>query len=272
MKYIRVFFMCFGMFTAIPCPYRPWEEKSRNLMMVFFPIIGLIIGLLWYALYLITEKISLPMQLQAAALMIYPYLVTGFIHLDGFMDTSDAVLSRRPLEEKLRILKDPHTGAFAIISLAVLFIVCFAAMLAILEGINRDINRYENLMTVLILIPVISRVCSAFAVLNLKHLNHIQYSGEFRKKVSRVHTIVLILMGFLIFVAGYLADIYLNLSGNTFLPSYGHLVVLLTTIITYLISLFYAVRQLGGMSGDLSGYSLTMAEACAIVTIANILH
>lgn len=44
-----------------------------------------------------------------------PGSVTGGIHLDGLLDTADALSSYKTKEEKLEILKDSHAGAFAII-------------------------------------------------------------------------------------------------------------------------------------------------------------
>lgn len=52
-------------------------------------------------------------------------IITGMLHLDGFMDVCDAILSRRSKEEKLRILKDSATGAFAVIPLVILFFLQF---------------------------------------------------------------------------------------------------------------------------------------------------
>jgi adenosylcobinamide-GDP ribazoletransferase len=150
-------------------------------MLVFLPVVGLVIGLIWYGLYLLAQKADMPLSLQAAALMLYPYLITGFIHLDGFMDTSDALLSRRTLEEKLRILKDPHTGAFAVISVAVLFIICYAAVTAVVEKVSTDNAQSaapEGAMLVLIFIPVVTRCCSSITVLAGKPLAHSQYKTE----------------------------------------------------------------------------------------------
>lgn len=39
-----------------------------------------------------------------------PLIVSGGIHLDGLVDTADALYSRRETEKKLEILKDPHVG------------------------------------------------------------------------------------------------------------------------------------------------------------------
>ena len=64
-------------------------------------------------------------MLQAAVAVLIPVLVTGGIHLDGFLDTSDALSSWQTTERRLEILKDPHTGAFAIIACCSYFLAAF---------------------------------------------------------------------------------------------------------------------------------------------------
>ena len=46
--------------------------------------------------------------------ILIPVLITGGIHLDGLLDTADALSSYKTKEEKLEILKDSHAGAFAL--------------------------------------------------------------------------------------------------------------------------------------------------------------
>ena len=115
MRLICAFFMCLGMFTSIPCPYRPWDEDARDWMLVTLPLVGLVIGLLWLLFGWIGTRL-LP-GMSGAVLAALPWLLTGFIHLDGYMDTCDAMLSWRPLEKRLEILKDSHTGAYAVVGL-----------------------------------------------------------------------------------------------------------------------------------------------------------
>ena len=267
MKYIQAFFMSLGMFSSIPCPYRPWNEKARHLMLVFLPFVGLVIGILWYGIYLLMDRINIPLQLQTAVLMLYPYIITGFIHLDGFMDTSDAILSRRPLEEKLRILKDPHTGAFAVISVAILFIICFASMFSIMEQINfkqaLDISKGDPMLS-LLLIPVISRCGSALAVLGMRPLAHSQYNGEpdAKKDVPKIIAVSIIGLSVILF-ALLLGSGVLELEAT-----YSVLIVLAGTVAAYLIAILSSTHHLEGVSGDLAGYSLTIAEAAAIVMLA----
>ncbi|HML36572.1 MAG TPA: adenosylcobinamide-GDP ribazoletransferase [Bacillota bacterium] len=267
MKYIQAFFMSLGMFSSIPCPYRPWNEKARRLMLVFFPLVGLVIGLIWYGLWLLLDWTDIPFQLQAAAMMLYPYLITGFIHLDGFMDTSDALLSRRPLKDKLQILKDPHTGAFAVISVAVLFVFCFGSMSVVIEQLHfKQALGVANgdPMLALILIPVITRCCSAIAVLGGKPLDHSQYRQEPEVKKPAAEVAAVCLMG--------LAAILVSLAIGTGMlgkaADWSVFLVMAGAVLAYLAAMLGAVRQLGGVSGDLAGYALTVGEGFAVVVLA----
>lgn len=270
MRFIQGFFMSLGMFSSIPCPYRPWNEKARHLMLAWLPWVGLVIGLIWYGLYFAMEQLGMPLQLEAAVLVLYPYLVTGFIHLDGYMDTSDAILSRRPLEEKLRILKDPHTGAFAVISVVVLMLLCYGAVASVVERINLTqalgIANGDPMLS-LILLPIITRCGSAIAVMIGKPLAHSQYKADEEKKKSaaEITAVVITLAGVFLTAYAYGAGVF---AAET---SFAPLVVLIGALAGYLVSILSAARQLGGVSGDLAGYSLSIAEASGLVVLAVIL-
>ena len=105
--------MAWGMFLAIPCPFRRWDEAARGRMLGFLPLIGLIVGAIWAAAAHLCTALNLPSAVRALILCALPWLVTGFLHLDGFMDVCDAVLSRRDLETRLhtRLFRDCGSNA-----------------------------------------------------------------------------------------------------------------------------------------------------------------
>lgn len=238
--------MAFSMFSALPLPLRVWDEKARPLMLVFLPVVGLVLGLLWYGLAQLMRLLVLPGAVFAALLTLYPYLITGHLHLDGYMDCADAILSRRSPEEKRRILKDPHVGAFAVISLAALFLLCFAFAFSLPETAE---------LRALIFVPAAVRCASALCVENFRPLPGSQYAKGFDRSARRVHSGVLGAM------------LLLSLSAAFLLGGTGAILPLLAAALACLLSILYAKGQLGGMSGDVAGYGTVLGEAAALAAM-----
>ena len=103
---ITAFFMAWGMFLSIPCPAKIWDEKARPWQLVYLPLVGLLVGAIWALAAYLTGLFGRLPAICAAILAALPFLLTGFIHLDGFMDCCDAILSRRDLATRQKILKD----------------------------------------------------------------------------------------------------------------------------------------------------------------------
>ena len=116
------FLIALSMYSRIPVPQAEWTEKNLRWALCFFPLVGAVIGALGYGVYCLCEFLALPQLLAGALLTALPVVVTGGIHLDGFADTVDALSSYGDREKKLQILKDPNTGAFAVIGLCAYFL------------------------------------------------------------------------------------------------------------------------------------------------------
>ena len=210
-EWIYGFFMAWGMFLAIPCPKKIWSESARRRMLACLPLVGLIAGGVWALCAWLGG--FLPRPIGALLCAAAPWLVTGFMHLDGFMDVCDAVMSRRDMETRQRILKDSHCGAFAVIC-----------------------------MVLLALVPVASRACAALAVLTLRPMTTSQYSAMERGGAPVVFAALILAA----------ACITAALVWGSFAP--------LAAAAVYALAAWYGVKQLGGMSGDVSGFALTLAE------------
>jgi len=218
-------------------------------MLVFLPLVGLMIGFLWCLLFWLIAYFPIPLQLKAAFLAIYPFFITGFIHLDGFMDTQDALLSRRPLADKLRILKDPNCGAFSVISLVILFLLQFAAMWALVEGSLEPEALWKNsgYFLTFMLIPFFSRSGSALAIFTLKPLGHSQYKEGEEKAGKKAYVIAVALMN-LIFLS--LFCLITGLQGSF---EYKALLVLLLVMGSCKAAIRWGFRGSGRLCTDHSG-------------------
>ena len=240
--------MSLGMFCAIPLPYHLWDDSCVNLMLPFFPLVGALIGVIWWGIVKLLLLIGIHMMLIAAVSTVIPFIITGFLHLDGYMDTNDAVLSRRPLEDKLRILKDPRAGAFAVISVAVLFILQFAAIYTVTAN-----GKY---LALLIVMPVISRCCSAFVLLALKPMPQSGYANMFRQNSGLGQKVCILIIAIL---AAWAAFLFAGIRG---------VAVTAVVIAGYAAAMAYVYHDLKGVSGDLAGYALVIGELCGLTAIA----
>ena len=93
MKYLTGFMMAWGNFCSLPCPATRWDENYRSLMLGFLPFIGLVIGIIWSAVYFGLVYVGFPFFVVAFLITFVPFALCGFMHMDGFMDTSDALAS-----------------------------------------------------------------------------------------------------------------------------------------------------------------------------------
>ena len=242
-RFWNAFCMCYGMFTALPCPYRPWDEDARDMMLVCLPIVGALLGLLWAALGALGMMWLTP-ALRAALIAALPWLLTGFIHLDGYMDTCDAILSWRPLEQRLHILKDVHTGAFAVVGLGLLMMFSHSAAMGL---------QWSDLRA-LLFVPVVSRCGSAFCVLTLQPIGHSEYAKTEGKAAQRIAVVAIWL------IAVIACAICLR----------GPVLALLAETAVYAAAMAWACHTLKGVSGDVAGFALSVAECAALIALANI--
>ena len=241
--YLHGFIMCQSMFCAIPCPVQLWDENARDRMLPMLPIVGLEIGALWALLGWITGQLGLPALVRGLILGVYPYLATGFLHLDGFMDVTDAVKSCRDLAKRREILKDSHVGSFAVIGLCLLVIAQVALFASVPAGQSS---------LILLFIPAVSRCGSALAVTGLPAMSTSQYASQ-KKPISRLW---------------WLGGLTCLLVGLSFLTCGRLGFVTVGCLVGYGFALYRGYSSLEGMNGDIAGYALTLGELWAAAVYA----
>ncbi|WP_040191979.1 adenosylcobinamide-GDP ribazoletransferase [Clostridium culturomicium] len=247
-KYFKGFLMAVSMFTIIPLPHNIWDDEGGKHIMKFYPVVGLIVGFIWYGVYKVLQLLGASTMITAAIIMIVPFILTGMLHLDGFMDVCDALLSRRSKEEKLRILKDSHTGAFAVIALAMLFTVNFAAVYTIVD-INTNPLGF-------IFIPIISRSLIGYLLLSKEAMKGSSL-GAFFKQGTGVVDRALLMMALI--VATFTAIVFINVNAG---------IMVSVMIVTALLLVDNCCREFDGISGDTAGFGLVMAETVGILILA----
>lgn len=235
--------MALGLYTALP-GFAGWDDGCAGLLAPALPVVGLILGALWAALTALARAV-LPEPLAACILVLSLPAMTGFLHLDGYMDVADALLSSRSREEKLRILKDSHVGSFAVLALACLLMLEAAAALSL----------GETPLWPLVFLPVVSRSTASVALMSLPPLSQSAYGRlNYDGATGGRRAFCLACGG-----AAVLAALITGCQGG---------VACLLAGAGGALACFAAVRSLGGMNGDVAGCMICCAEGCGLVALA----
>ena len=247
------------MYSRIPVPGAVWKDGMPRYTMGFFPWVGICIGVLHYLIY---RFLPVPAPALVLILAVLPLVVTGGIHVDGFMDTADAFHSYGDREKKLEILSDPHIGAFAVIRILILAGLYLAALVVLIWDSSWKELRNEALLCVSGSF-ILSRAASGMLMLILPAARKDGMAADMKTgSPVKVNMVLLGVQGIAVITAGVII--------SPLIMTMGVLAALLTTVWF----LFGKVRALGGITGDLCGWYLCVTECgmlCSMAAICRIL-
>ena len=248
MHIIRSFFIAIANYSAIPVPNFEWREEDMRYTLCFFPFVGLIIAALEFLWFRICDAESIGTVARTLIGTVLPILVTGGFHVDGYMDTMDALSSHRSPEEKRRILKDSHIGAFAVIRILVYYMLYAAAFSEIQTGAQ---------MLVVCFGFVLTRALSGLAALHFPTAGGkgtlAGMADASAKKISSIILLIVMAVSILLMVI------------CAVLPGIAAAVAAEGMLFYYY---FMSKKEFGGVSGDLAGYFVTAAELAIVIAVA----
>jgi adenosylcobinamide-GDP ribazoletransferase len=222
---------------GMPAP----QELGRSLL--FYPLVGLLFGgILWALNWLM---LGAPLLLHAALLLTVWVLLSGALHLDGLADSADAWLGGfGDRERTLAIMKDPRSGPIAVVTLVLVLLLKFAALLALIE---------QQHAVALIIVPLLGRSALLGLFLTTPYVragglgqalaDHLPRSAG--KQVLAVSGLACMLIAGL---SGFFA------------------VVLAVVLFAWLRQVM--LRRLGGTTGDTAGALLELLEVAMLVGLA----
>lgn len=248
MTIIKSFFIAFSIYSKIPMPQFEWKEKDMEYSLCFFPWVGVVIGIidfLWLKLAIRLGLGPICVYLITAAI---PVIISGGFHVDGFMDTMDALHSYQPREKKLEILKDSHIGAFAVITLVVYYMVYIAAVSQIVK---------PESFVVFCLGFYMSRILSGIGVVTIPSAKkngmlHTFATSASEKVVKWTLGLQLVICAILMVFADWKTGI----------------IVLVSGAFTYIYYVWKSKKEFGGITGDLAGFFVTIFECVVAIAAA----
>ncbi|MGL6063589.1 MAG: adenosylcobinamide-GDP ribazoletransferase [Fusobacteriaceae bacterium] len=241
----------FKFMTRLPI-YDKGEFNSEELgkSMKFFPIVGIIIGIIMYSIQSLLS-LYINSSILISILVVITYVVlTGGLHLDGLSDTFDGIFSYRSKQKMLEIMKDSRIGANGAIAITLYFITNII-LLSELETIEVPMGAF------ILIYPVIGRMCS---VVNCATAQYAKSSGMAKSFVDSTNINDLLIS--LVITVGYAYFIlnYFDLTLNYLLliPIIGILGYYFARLMT---------KKIGGITGDTLGAVVELSQIITLLLI-----
>ena len=224
-----------------------WTEEDFGQSVKFFPLIGATLGVVYAAFaYVLTAMlpaygIKMPAHFTAALMLILPVLFTGGIHCDGFMDTMDGLFSGRKPERMLEIMKDSRVGSNGVFA----FVTLMIFELCIILDMNTAV-----LVPAFFVMPIIARYMMTLAIVFYPYARPEGMGKAFKMYAdSRTLTFATLLAAIFILPFGLLAWAALVV-GFLFMRGFAG----------------FAVKTVGGLTGDIYGCIATLVEGLVLLT------
>jgi adenosylcobinamide-GDP ribazoletransferase len=204
----------------------------------YFPLVGALIGaMLWGASLLLAQ--ILPASVTAALVLAIWILLSGALHLDGFLDSCDGLFGGRTPEARLAIMKDERVGAFGLAGGVLLILLKFAALSAL-----------PARSFALLVAPVLGRWAMTLGIFAFPY-GRAQGLGKAMKEFTaawQVGVATVLAFGFSWLLAGQT----------------GLLACLVAALTTGLVAAF-ALRRVAGLTGDVYGAINEMVELVVLL-------
>ncbi len=247
MTFFKSLLVALSTYSIVPVPQFEWNEKNMKYAICFFPVVGILCGAVLYGWYALCVWLSVSAVLFGVVAVCLPLLLTGGIHMDGYMDTVDALASHQSRERKLEILKDSHIGAFAPIYLGIYLLLNF--------GLLHEIYLQGNVLTVLP-VYILSRSLSALCAVNLPNARKSGMLCAYTQDTDRKKATVAMVILAMVCMAGTVALSWIPGS-----------IAVAAFVLAVLFYRSMAMKQFGGVTGDTSGFFLQICELAAMAGI-----
>lgn len=220
------------------------DEADFAKGVVYFPIVGLIIGAFNLAVYAAAERLSGGI-FPAVCCLAANAAITGALHIDGLADTCDGIFSARPRDRMLEIMRDSRIGTNGTIAI----IFDFLLRLALLTSISGSL-----IYPAVILSPVVAKT---LMVLLMKTSVYARsgpgMGGLYLEKQTNAGTVIAAVIGIL--------------TSAAFLGFSGLLAFTACTTVCFLYR-YYIYSKIQGMTGDTLGAANEVLEITFLLMLA----
>jgi adenosylcobinamide-GDP ribazoletransferase len=226
--------------TIVPAPGGEWSARSASRSVAWFPAVGLGIGgaaaaINWAA------RLAMPDMPAAALALAAGVVLTGALHLDGLADTFDGLLGGDTPKRRLEIMKDPSIGVFGITAVVLVLMAGWAGLSSL-----PDVYGWAAIVVA----AMAGRFAAVASMAIFRYLPSQGLGSPFRGAGRVAYLAAAVFAAALAFV----------LAGP-----FGLAALAGATVVGLAVSAFAARRLGGGVTGDVYGAAIELAEVSALL-------
>jgi len=242
--YLRAFYLALSLLTRLPVPhFMMVHPRELGLSALFYPFIGLIIGLLLCVPIIVGDWLTLTTQpfLLAALVAVMWAMITGALHYDGLADSTDAWLGGLGDDEKThRIMKDPTVGSMGVVAIVGVLLLKTAALYTLIQN---------DAWLAIILAPVLGRAFILILMLSTPYIRKEGLSKDIVSHLPRFAAYVMVAISLLLMLW------------------ISFFALVLSLLVLYLLRRLMQQR-LQGYTGDTLGASVEIGEMMWLIAVA----
>ena len=223
--------------TIFPAPIKSGAGESTSKALPYFPVVGFLLGLILLGLHYLLS-LFLPLQVTVILLVIALVIMTGAHHIDGLIDTFDAMVIGKTREQRLSIMSDTQIGAFGITAACLILLGKFVVL--------SNSTAFPGLL----LMPVMARWATVFTIIAFPAAKSSGMGYMVRRDAHWIHLISASIIAVIIAVLSF------GLAKGCVL------MIALLVFICGLAALFN--KMFGGLTGDCYG---TLVETGEVITV-----
>lgn len=222
--------------TRLPGGRHPDGDDQLTASVPWFGVIGLIIGALGASVFWLVHQLDVGPTLPAVAALTVTALATGGFHEDGLADSFDALAGGWTVEDRLRILKDSRHGTFGVLAL-VLSAIWKVGALQPLDA--------EQGAVALLVAHSLGRSMAVMVMGTFPSARQVGLGADYTRDLRPLPTATGVLVGIVVAIVAYQLDAW---------------IVIVPAVVGAALVGWWAIRKIGGVSGDLLGAAEQVAE------------
>ena len=225
---------------------RRWRRAAPEALaraQAFYPLVGLMLGCGLAAIDWLLAG-TLPAGARAAVLVTLLAVATRGLHLDGLVDTFDGLLGGRDVPHRLEIMRDPRAGSFGVAALVLVLLLKWSALTGLVPPLRRP---------GLLLVPALARYAMVVTAAAIPYARPEGLGAGYHRAAR----------GMPLLAAGVTAAV-----ASALLFGVAGLALLAVATATALMIGWWALRRVGGVTGDVYGAVCELTEAVMLLALS----